>query len=477
MLERLWELERLVNRVVWGPGAMGLILGAGLVVSALCGFPQVFRAGTALRVTARRLLKGKSGPGAVSPFQALCTALAASLGTGNIAGVAGAIAAGGPGAVFWMWVSALVGMGTKYVEVVLALRFRKRDGQGQWVGGPMYYIAEGLGRPWRWLAGAFALFGALAAFGLGNLVQVNTIAGTAGAALTALFPRLEGREALIALLTGLLCALVLTLVLFGGAKRVGEVCALLVPALALLYAGASLVVIFARREDLPEVFSAIFRGAFRPQAVVGGAAGITIRHAIVSGVGRGIFSNEAGLGASGITAAAADTEDYIKQGCISMTGVFLDTVVVCTITGLAFAASGVLGTVDANGKPLTGTALTLAAFRTALGDLGGSFISVCIALFAFATVIGWAYQGEKAFEFLMGGRTKYNLWYRFFYGLAAFLGCICSLETVWNFSDICNALMAVPNLICVLALSGKACKEIREYPVPGERRARGSRNP
>lgn len=477
MLERLWELERLVNRVVWGPGAMGLILGAGLVVSALCGFPQVFRAGTALRVTARRLLKGKSGPGAVSPFQALCTALAASLGTGNIAGVAGAIAAGGPGAVFWMWVSALVGMGTKYVEVVLALRFRKRDGQGQWVGGPMYYIAEGLGRPWRWLAGAFALFGALAAFGLGNLVQVNTIAGTAGAALTALFPRLEGREALIALLTGLLCALVLTLVLFGGAKRVGEVCALLVPALALLYAGASLVVIFARREDLPEVFSAIFRGAFRPQAVVGGAAGITIRHAIVSGVGRGIFSNEAGLGASGITAAAADTEDYIKQGCISMTGVFLDTVVVCTITGLAFAASGVLGTVDANGKPLTGTALTLAAFRTALGDWGGSFVSVCIALFAFATVIGWAYQGEKAFEFLMGGRTKYNLWYRFFYGLAAFLGCICSLETVWNFSDICNALMAVPNLICVLALSGKACKEIREYPVPGERRARGSRNP
>lgn len=459
MLERLWELERLVNRVVWGPGAMGLILGAGLVVSALCGFPQVFRAGTALRVTARRLLKGKSGPGAVSPFQALCTALAASLGTGNIAGVAGAIAAGGPGAVFWMWVSALVGMGTKYVEVVLALRFRKRDGQGQWVGGPMYYIAEGLGRPWRWLAGAFALFGALAAFGLGNLVQVNTIAGTAGAALTALFPRLEGREAPIALLTGLLCALVLTLVLFGGAKRVGEVCALLVPALALLYAGASLVVIFARREDLPEVFSAIFHGAFRPQAVVGGAAGITIRHAIVSGVGRGIFSNEAGLGSAPMAHAAADAPP-VEQGFFGMLEVFVDTVVVCTLSALVILLG--VGVENVPYGTAQGALLTEAGFQAVLGEKAPAVLmAVCLTLFAVSTLLTWGLYGSRCAAFLLGERAGSA--YQVVFAGAAVLGGVLELEAVWHAADTLSGLMALPNLTALLLLSPEAARLTREY--------------
>ena len=304
---------------------------------------------------------------------------------------------------------------------------------------------------------------------MGNMTQSNSIADALWVAFS--IPKAK---------TGLYLTVLTVLVVIGGIGVIGKVTQVLVPFMGVFYLCGAFAVILVHWRNVPVAVGGILTAAFCPQAVSGGIFGsvtATMFQSLRWGVSRGIFSNEAGLGASGITAAAADTEDYIKQGCISMTGVFLDTVVVCTSAGLAFAASGVLGTVDANGKPLTGTALTLAAFRTALGDWGGSFVSVCIALFAFATVIGWAYQGEKAFEFLMGGRTKYNLWYRFFYGLAAFLGCICSLETVWNFSDICNALMAVPNLICVLALSGKACKEIREYPVPGERRARGSRNP
>ena len=308
------------------------------------------------------------------------------------------------------------------------------------------------------LTGATAA-GALAAFGLGNLVQVNTIAGTAGAALTALFPRLEGREALIALLTGLLCALVLTLVLFGGAKRVGEVCALLVPALALLYAGASLVVIFARREDLPEVFSAIFRGAFRPQAVVGGAAGITIRHAIVSGVGRGIFSNEAGLGSAPMAHAAADAPP-VEQGFFGMLEVFVDTVVVCTLSALVILLG--VGVENVPYGTAQGALLTEAGFQAVLGEKAPAVLmAVCLTLFAVSTLLTWGLYGSRCAAFLLGERAGSA--YQVVFAGAAVLGGVLELEAVWRAADTLSGLMALPNLTALLLLSPEAARLTREY--------------
>ena len=413
---------------------------------------------------AQSTLPGRNGK--ISSLSSLTTELATTLGIGNILGVASAMVLGGPGALFWMVVTSIIGMATKLAESMLAVKYRGRNDRGQIAGGPMYTCLHGFPhrRIGRTLGFLFALFAVTASFGMVNMTQSNSIADALWVAFSV--PKAK---------TGLFLTILTILVVIGGIGIIGKVTQVLVPFMGVFYLCGAFAVILVHWRNVPVAVGGILTAAFCPQAVSGGIFGSVTASVFQSlrwGVSRGIFSNEAGLGASGITAAAADTEDYIKQGCISMTGVFLDTVVVCTITGLAFAASGVLGTTDAKGQPLTGTALTLAAFRTALGDFGGSFISICIALFAFATVIGWAYQGEKAFEFLMGGRTKYNLWYRFAYGLAAFVGCICSLETVWNFSDICNALMAVPNLICVLALSGRACKEIREYPVPGEGQGR-----
>ncbi len=297
-----------------------------------------------------------------------------------------------------------------------------------------------------------------ASFGMGNMTQSNSIADTLWVSFR--IPKAD---------TGLFLTILTILVVIGGIGVIGKVTQVLVPFMGLFYLLGTLAVIFVNWRSVPGAVAGIFSAAMNPQAAAGGIFGsitVTAFQSLRWGVSRGIFSNEAGLGASGITTAAADTEDCVRQGYISMTGVFLDTAIVCTLTGLAFAASGVFAARDEAGMPLTGTALTLEAFRTALGEWGGSFVSVCIALFAFATIIGWAYQGERAFEFLMGGKTKYNIWYRFAYGLVAFLGCVCPLEAVWNFSDICNGLMAVPNLICVLALSGKACREICAYPAP-----------
>ena len=483
-----------LDDLVWGPWMLALLLGCGCYLMVRMDFFPVKNLRFALKCALgmeeaegvpgkrgraaggeERRGRGRSGAagatGKISSLSSLTTELATTLGIGNIVGVASAMVLGGPGALFWMVATSVIGLATKLAESMLAVKYRGRNDRGEIAGGPMYTCRNAFPhkRFGRMLGFLFALFAVTASIGMGNMTQSNSIADALWVAFS--IPKAK---------TGLYLTVLTVLVVIGGIGVIGKVTQVLVPFMGVFYLCGAFAVILVHWRNVPVAVGGILTAAFCPQAVSGGIFGsvtATMFQSLRWGVSRGIFSNEAGLGASGITAAAADTEDYIKQGCISMTGVFLDTVVVCTITGLAFAASGVLGTVDADGKPLTGTALTLAAFRTALGDLGGSFISVCIALFAFATVIGWAYQGEKAFEFLMGGRTKYNLWYRFFYGLAAFLGCICSLETVWNFSDICNALMAVPNLICVLALSGKACKEIREYPVPGERRARGSRNP
>lgn len=402
--------------------------------------------------------------GKVSSLASLTTELATTLGIGNIVGVATAMVLGGPGALFWMVATSIIGMATKLVESMLAVKYRGKNDRGEIAGGPMYTCLHGFPNKTagRVLGFLFALFAVTASFGMGNMTQSNSIADAVWVSFGV--PKEN---------TGLLLTIVTILVVLGGISVIGKVTQVLVPFMGVFYLVGALAVIVTHWQNLPGAVAGILTAAFYPEAVSGGIFGsvtVTAFQSLRWGVSRGIFSNEAGLGASGITTAAADTEDYIRQGYISMTGVFLDTVVVCTITGLAFAASGVLGSTDAQGNPLTGTALTLAAFRTTLGEWGGSFVSVCIVLFAFATIIGWAYQGERAFEFLLGGKSRYNLWYRFAYGLTAFLGCISSLETVWNFSDICNALMAVPNLICVLALSGKACREIRAYPVPGEKR-------
>mgnify|MGYP002671831066 FL=1 len=456
------------DELVWGPGLLGLLLGTGVyLMISLKGLP-VRRLKFALRC-ALGLEKEKSDSGgrqgAVSSFSSLTTELAATIGTGNIIGVATAMVLGGPGALFWMVAASVIGLATKLVESTLAVKYRGKNKKGQTAGGPMYVMENAfpIRRAGHVLAVSFAIFAVFASFGMGNMTQSNSIAD----AVAVTFSVSKARS-------GLIVAVLTILVVLGGIGVIGRVTQVLVPLMGIFYMAGTILVILAHWRNLPGALAGIMQAAVCPAAVSGGLFGqvtVSAFEAVRWGVSRGIFSNEAGLGAAGISAAAADTEDYIRQGYISMTGVFLDTVVICTATGLALAVSGVLGSVDANGQPLTGAALTLAAFHTVFGEFGERFMAVCIVLFAFATIIGWAYQGERAFEFLMGGQTRYNVVYRFLYGLVAFIGCICPLQAVWNFSDICNGLMAVPNLVCLLVLSKPVCREISDYrPERGENR-------
>ncbi len=457
-----------IDDLVWGPWMLVLLLGTGIYLTIRLRFLNIRRLGFALKCafgledgrrekktgeTGRRGKAGKNGR--VSSFSSLTTELAATIGTGNILGVSTAMVLGGPGALFWMVAASVTGMATKLVESTLAVKYRGRNEKGQVAGGPMYVMERAFPnrRIGHLLAVSFALFAVCASFGMGNMTQANSIAD----ALLVTFGVPKAKS-------GLIFTILTILVVLGGIGSIGRVTQFVVPFMGIAYMVGTVAVILFHWRNIPMAIGGIFTAALSPQAVSGGLFGQVTASAFQSlrwGVSRGIFSNEAGLGASGISAAAADTEDYIKQGYISMTGVFLDTVVICTATGLALAASGVLGATDSAGNPLTGTALTLAAFQSALGEFGGQFMGISIVLFAFATIIGWAYQGERAFEFLLGGRVKYNLLYRFLYGLVAFAGCICPLQIVWSLSDICNGLMAVPNLICVLALSGGICKELQ----------------
>lgn len=394
----------------------------------------------------------------VSPFASLTTELAATIGTGNIVGVATALVLGGPGALFWMMISSLIGMATKLVESTLAVKYRNRNDRGEIVGGPMYTMANAFPnrKAGQILGVMFSLFAVLASFGMGNMVQSNSIAEAMQVSFGV--PRAQ---------TGLMVTVLTILVVLGGIGMIAKVTQIIVPFMGIFYLVGAFAVIVTHLGNLPGGIYDIFVMAFHPAAAAGGIFGnmtISAGEAMRWGVSRGVFSNEAGLGAAGISAAAADTSDYVKQGYISMTGVFLDTIVICSVTGLALACSGVVGSLDASGAMLTGTALTIAAFETTFGEKGGAFISICIVLFAFATIVGWAYQGERAFEFLVK-KSCYCICYRFFYALIVFVGTVCSLEAVWNFSDICNALMAVPNLICVLVLSGGVCREICEYEI------------
>ena len=434
-----------VNELLWGPGTLALLLGTGVFLTLRMRLLPWRRLGFALRSALGREARqpGKDG---VSPFSALMTALAASIGTGNIVGVATALVAGGPGALVWMELSALFGMATIFAESFLAVRYRRRDPQGQWVGGPMYVLEAAFGRRnGGTLAAVFALFAVGASLGIGSMTQSNSIAGA-----------LESAFGLPVWTVGAVTAALALAIILGGIRSISKVAAALVPVMGAVYLAAGLAVIVGNWGNLPGSVADIFRCAFSPRAAMGGAAGWMT--AARWGVARGVFSNEAGLGSAGIAASAVDRADPVRQGYISMTGAFFDTIVICTVTGFAICCSGVLGTVDSAG----GAALTILAFQTVLGPWGARLVSLSIVLFAFATIVGWEYQGEVTFAYLTGGRGR--LLYRVVYALAAFLGAGLELGTVFAFADICNALMCGPNLLCLTAMSGEACRAIREKP-------------
>ncbi len=471
-MEKISGALKWIDDLVWGPWMLLFLLGTGCYLMLRLRFLPIRKLKFALCCAVgleKKLLakknydgelfpseKGIASTGGISSFSSLTTELAATIGTGNIVGVATAMVLGGPGALFWMILSSVVGMATKLTESMLAVKYRSRNDKGEMVGGPMYTLANAFPnrRIGKILGFLFAVFAVLASFGMGNMTQSNSIAE----AMKESFQIPQAK-------TGLIVTILTILVVLGGIGTIAKVTQVVVPLMGVFYLMGALLVIITHLENLPRGIYDIVITAFKPHAITGGVFGtmtVSAMEALRWGVSRGVFSNEAGLGAAGISAAAADTKDYVKQGYISMTGVFLDTIVICTVTGLALACSGVVGTYDGNGELLTGTALTIEAFRTTFGHYGALFVSICVALFAFATIVGWAYQGEKAFEFLVK-KSKYCILYRFFYALIAFLGAVCSLEVVWDFSDICNGLMVVPNLICVLILSKEACREIREY--------------
>ena len=451
------------DRIVWGPWLIFLLLGCGCYLMINLRFLPLRNLLAALGLVFHsKSRKGTDGEG-VSSFSALTTELAATIGTGNIVGVATAMVLGGPGALFWMLLSGIIGLSTKLVESTLCVRYRVRDHKRKPVGGPMYVLQNAFPyrRMGRILAVLFAIFAVLASFGMGNMTQGNSIAE----ALAVTFG--VGRTA-----TGLVLGILTILVILGGIDKIARVTEYLVPCMAVFYLFGTGMVIFTHLHNLPAGIWQILWGAFCPEAMAGGSIGFLCsvgngiacsgRQAMRYGVSRGVFSNEAGLGAAGISAACADTTDAVRQGYISMTGVFIDTIVICSLTGLAIASSGMLGQRDAQGELLNGTALMIAVFSATFGRVGEWMLTLSIALFAFATIIAWEYQGEKAFEYLMG-RCHRTGWYRVGYGIAAFLGAVCSLEAVWDFSDICNGLMAVPNLLAVVMLSKGICREIRSY--------------
>ncbi len=451
------------DRIVWGPWLIFLLLGCGCYLMISLHFLPLRNLLAALGLIFHSKSRKSTDGEGVSSVSALTTELAATIGTGNIVGVATAMVLGGPGALFWMLLSGIIGLSTKLVESTLCVRYRVRDHKGKPVGGPMYVLQNAFPyrRMGRILAVLFAVFAVLASFGMGNMTQGNSIAE----ALAVTF----GVEQTV---TGLVLGILTILVILGGIDKIARVTEYLVPCMAVFYLFGTGMVIFTHLHNLPAGIWQILWGAFCPKAMAGGSIGFLCsvgngiacsgRQAMRYGVSRGVFSNEAGLGAAGISAACADTKDAVRQGYISMTGVFIDTIVICSLTGLAIASSGMLGQRDAQGEFLNGTALMIAVFSATFGRVGEWMLTLSIALFAFATIIAWEYQGEKAFEYLMG-RCRRTGWYRVGYGIATFLGAVCSLEAVWNFSDICNGLMAVPNLLAVVMLSKGICREIRSY--------------
>lgn len=463
MLETIESINNVVNNFIWGVPAMICIIGVGLVLSFRTRFLQIRKFPYAMKVTIGRMFRKKqAADGAMTPFQAVCTALAATVGTGNIAGVAGAIAIGGPGAVFWMWISALLGMCTKFSEVTLAVHFREKNDKGEFVGGPMYYIKNGLKKHWHWLAYLFAAFGVITVFGTGNATQVNTITTAIDSALFNYGIISKDSASTINLVIGIVLAVLLALILLGGIKRIGQVTEKLVPFMALFYVVLALGVVILNINHVPAVFKEIVEGAFSPASVTGGVVG-SFFMSMKKGVSRGIFSNEAGLGTGSIAHACADTRKPVKQGFFGIFEVFVDTIVICTLTALVILCSEV---------PITygqaaGAELTISGFTATYGNWVSLFTAVAMCCFAFSTIIGWGLYGARCIEFLFG--TKVNKPFMFVYSLVAIIGATLDLGLLWSIAETFNGLMAIPNLIAVFLLSGVVVKLVREHFDPEAR--------
>ncbi|MBQ6929555.1 MAG: sodium:alanine symporter family protein [Oscillospiraceae bacterium] len=457
MYETISSINSVLNTFIWGVPAMVCIIGVGLYLSIRTGFVQIRKFPYALKNTLGKIFnKSSASDGALTPFQAVCTALAATIGTGNIAGVAGAIAIGGPGAVFWMWISALLGMCTKFSEVTLAVFYRERNVKGEYIGGPMYYIKNGLGKNWMWLAYLYAAFGTCAVFGTGNATQVNTIVAALNSALLNYGAVSDTSLEVLNLIIGIVISLVVLLILFGGVKRIGTVSEALVPFMALLYVVLALGVIVMNAGKIPSVFASIFYGAFNPQAVTGGIVG-SMFTSMTKGVSRGIFSNEAGLGTGSIAHACADTENPVKQGMFGIFEVFMDTIVVCTMTALVILLSGVNITYG----QAAGAELTIAGFTLVYGNWVSIFTAVAMCCFAFSTIIGWGLYGARCIEFLFG--SKILKLYYIAYSLISIVGATVSLDLIWSISDTFNGFMVVPNLIAVFLLAPTVFKLLKEH--------------
>ena len=457
MYETIKSINDILNSFIWGVPAMVCIIGVGLFLSIRTNFVQIQKFPYALKNTVGKIFEKTSATkGAMTPFQAVCTALAATIGTGNIAGVAGAIAIGGPGAVFWMWISALLGMCTKFCEVTLAVFYRERNANGEYIGGPMYYIKNGLGKKWSWLAYLYAFFGTCAVFGTGNATQVNTIVAAIDSAILNYGAVSDGSIRVLNLIIGIIISLTVLLILFGGVKRIGSVSEKLVPFMALLYVILALGLIVMNISKVPAVFTSIFQGAFNPMAVTGGVVG-SIFTSMTKGVSRGIFSNEAGLGTGSIAHACADTSEPVKQGMFGIFEVFMDTIVVCTMTAMVILLSGV----DISFGQAAGAELTIAGFTLVYGSWVSIFTAVAMCCFAFSTIIGWGLYGARCIEFLLGNKIL-KLYY-IAYAFVSILGATISLDLIWGISDTFNGFMAVPNLISVFLLAPVVVKLLKEH--------------
>ena len=457
MLHTIETINTAINNFVWGIPAMVCILGVGLYLSVRTGFIQFRKLGYSMKMTIGKLFtQSEAKEGSITPFQAVCTALASTVGTGNIAGVAGAIAIGGPGAVFWMWVSAFLGMCTKFAEVILAVHFREKNEKGDWVGGPMYYIKNGLGKNWTWMASLYALLGVLTVFGTGNATQVNTIVAAIDSALLSYNVVNTDKLNTINLLIGIVIAFLVALVLLGGIKRIGKVAEALVPFMALLYVVLAVGVIALNISNVPAVFASIFQGAFHPAAVTGGVVG-TMFTSLTKGVSRGIFSNEAGLGTGSIAHATADTNEPVAQGCYGIFEVFTDTIIICTLTATTILISGTSITYG----QAAGAELTISGFVTTYGSWITLFTAIALVCFAFSTILGWGLYGTRCLEFLFG--SKVNKPFMVAYSLVAIVGATMDLGLLWGIADTFNGLMAIPNLIGLFLLSPVVFRLIKEY--------------
>ena len=457
MLNAIETINTAVNNFIWGVPAMVCIIGVGLYLSIRTGFLQIRKFPYAIRTTIGRMFRKKdASDGAITPFQAVCTALAATVGTGNIAGVAGALAIGGPGAVFWMWVSALLGMCTKFSEVTLAVQFRETNADGELVGGPMYYIKNGLPKCWHWLAYLFAAFGVLTVFGTGNATQVNTITTAINSALTNYDLLKPDQISTSNLIIGIVITIMIAMILLGGIKRIGQVTEKLVPFMALLYIVLALGVILLNLHVVPSVFASIIEGAFHPSAVTGGVVG-SLFLSMKKRVSRGIFSNEAGLGTGSIAHACADTRKPVKQGMFGIFEVFTDTILICTLTALVILCSQV----SIPYGQAAGAELTIQGFTATYGNWVSIFTAVAMCCFAFSTILGWGLYGARCIEFLFS--SKVTKPFMVVYSLVAILGATADLGLMWNIAETFNGLMAIPNLIALFLLSGTVVKLTKAY--------------